>query len=279
MQVRRFSDEYDAVAPLHGMSPDELRDRDRLRSKVDRWIADEGGVVAASVSASTRPDARVALRFAGDALAVYGPLTEAASRAMEGTLIATLDEDDGDRIAALRLVGFVPEVVAERFTVAFDAVLARVGRAWTPSGYALRPVVECDLERTLALDDAIRNLVPGTDGWTGSVDAFAAELASPEMDPSAYLIAIDEATGDYAGLIRFWRNPGQPRLGLLGVLPEHRSRPVAAALLEQATRAASTWGSPTFETETSTANAALHRRLSDLAAERRGRFVQLRFAD
>ena len=70
-----------------------------------------------------------------------------------------------------------------------------------------------------------------------------------------------------AGLVRIWRNPDEPSLGLIGVLPEHRHTLIAAALLQQALTAASGWGSETFLAATSPANAVIYPRMARLDAE------------
>ncbi|WP_370452685.1 GNAT family N-acetyltransferase [Kribbella sp. VKM Ac-2568] len=45
-------------------------------------------------------------------------------------------------------------------------------------------------------------------------------------------MAVDLA-GDYAGLVRIWNGPRPlPRLGLIGVLPAHRRRGLARALVQ-----------------------------------------------
>ena len=89
-------------------------------------------------------------------------------------------------------------------------------------------------------------------------------------------MAIDDQTGEYAGLIRIWRNPSGPRFGLIGVLPEYRGTPLAPALLKRALKAASRWGHDSFVAEVSPSNTAVHRRMVSLGAESRGRVLQLR---
>ncbi len=148
-------------------------------------------------------------------------------------------------------------------------------RAWIPSGYAVRSVADVDEERAFALDNRVRSLVPGTDGWIGNRDWFSDELRSEELDPNAYLLAVEQATDEFAGLVRIWRNPDGPRLGLIGILPEHRRTPLAAALLKQGLEAASTWGHEAFGTETSLANKGTYPALRRMGLTPVGRFHQL----
>jgi hypothetical protein len=70
-----------------------------------------------------------------------------------------------------------------------------------------------------------------------------------------------------AGLVRIWRNPGEPSLGLIGVLPKHRHTTLAAEMLRRALTTASTWGSDTFTAATSPANPVIYPRMRLLDAE------------
>lgn len=164
----------------------------------------------------------------------------------------------------------------DRFVVPFDAILRRLERtAWVPTGYAIRSVDDVDEDRAFELDNKGWNLVPGTDGWRGDRVWFGEELRSDEFDPAAYLIAIEETTVTYAGLLRVWRNPDGSRPGLVAVLPEHRVHSLAAALLKQGLGAASQWGFDTLATETSPQSPATYPRLIRMGSQPVGRFHQL----
>ena len=81
---------------------------------------------------------------------------------------------------------------------------------------------------------------------------FHEELTdAPPFDPDGYLVAVDKRTGRYVGLVRFWRNPTGPRLGLLGVLPEFRIPSLAAGLLEAGLTGAADQASPKRSTRRS----------------------------
>ncbi len=230
----------------------------------------------AAVTALRRPDTRMFVSFVGSEPAAYGPLTEAAARSLGRPVSTMVDEDDVPKVAALRDAGFEPENVSERFRIGFGDVLPRLTRAWVPSGFSIHPADEVDEDRLFALDNAVRHDVPGTDGWQGDRRWFHEELAeAPPFDPAAYLVAVDDQTDRYVGLVRVWRNPDGPRFGLIGVLREYRRTPIAAALLKHALSAASGWGHATFTTETSLTNAVIYPRLQQLAAESMGRFLQL----
>lgn len=277
MRVVRFTDEYELAAPLYGLSPADLRGRDvRHRSPLLRWLAVRDGAATAVATASVRPDDRTFLQVVGDPedVAALGPW---ASHELGRSVHLTVDESAAELNRRLRAAGFVPEVISEGFRIRFADALHRLRRAWIPRPYHVLSSRVVDEDRLFQLDNSLRNDVPGTDGWRGDRDSFHAELAEvPPFDPEAYLVAIDSATDEYAGLVRIWRNDDGPRLGLLGVLRGHRKAPLAAALLRRGLEAASRWGYPTFVTETSLSNAIVHPRLQRLATESTGRFIQMK---
>ena len=276
MHVSRFTDEYDELAALLDVPPNGLRLADgRFEHGVDRWIAHDGGAIVASVRTFTRPDGRTFLMFEGGRLSALPTLAEAAVDVPGSTLWAMVDDEDTERSSAFASAGFAIAYTFDRFDVRFDTALARLRRAWVPTGYAIHPVSEIDVDRAFALDNAIRSFVPGTEGWEGNREWFVDELASEEFAADAYLVAVHEPSEQPVGLIRIWRNPDGPRLGLIGVLPEHRRPSLAAALLNTALTPASGWGYPSFTTETSTANRDVHPGLTRIGADVTGRFHQL----
>ena len=276
VRIEKFSDEYELIAPLYGMSASDLRDRDQRQGQfLQRWyVMDEERVVAAAVP-WLRPDDRMFLAFRVEDVRAYGLLADVINQALNRPVSTMCEDAEAEHLKALMEAGFRIETTADRFVVSFMPALALLDRAWVPRGYAIRSVSDVDERRAFELDNEIRNLVPGTDGWVGDREWFGEELRSPEFDPSAYLIAVEEATDAYVGLLRIWRNPTGPRLGLIGILPEHRRRPMAAALLKQGLSAASTWGHDTFATETSPSNPHTYPRLVRMGFNRVGRFHQL----
>lgn len=276
MQVARFTDQYAEVAPVYGTTVDELRARDERQSQVlQRWIAVEDDVVIGALVTWLRPDNRMFLMFRVTDPRVYGPLTDAAGVALGRSVTTMCDDAETEHLAALQDAGFRIEMSGDRFAIPFDVLLPRLDRAWVPKRYVIRSVADVDEDRAFRLDNKVRNLVPGTDGWYGDREWFGKELRSDEFDPTAYLIAIEEATETYAGLLRVWRNPDGPRLGLVAVLPEHRVRPLAGALLKRGLNAASTWGFDNLVTETSPDNPDTYPGLMRMRLQPVGRFHQL----
>ncbi len=276
MKAARFGDEYGLLAPLYGVSPAELRRRDEEQAQpVRRWYVVEESRAVAAVQASLRPDNRTFLSCRVLEVEAYGPLITEAAEALDMPLYATCDESDSEHMSALRRSGFHIEVTNDRFVIPFDAALRRLARAWLPEGYRIRSVADVDEDRAFRLDNAVRSFVPGSEGWMGNRRWFSEELQSAEFDPDAYLVAVDEATDSCVGLLRIWRNEDGPRLGLIGVLPQHRVRSLAAALLRQGLSAASRWGFDTFSAETSPQNPHTYPALLRMGLEPIGRFHQL----
>jgi hypothetical protein len=65
-----------------------------------------------------------------------------------------------------------------------------------------------------ALDDALRQDVPGADGWVNDPYEFCEyTFDDRHFDPATYLVAVDDVNQAYAGLARVWNNPGRPPSG------------------------------------------------------------------
>jgi GNAT superfamily N-acetyltransferase len=277
VEVVRFTDEYELAAGVYDMAAAELRARDERHGQpLQRWMAVDEGEVAAAVSTWWRPDDRTFMYFVGPDRDAYPLLTEAVVNALGRPVHTFADAGDGGLVEALRSAGFEVEVVEEGFRVRFDRALAWLRRAWLPIGFSIHPADALDEDRLFLLDNTLRQDTAGTDGWQGDREWFHDELAeSPPFDPSAYLVAVDDRTGEYVGLVRIWRNPGGPRFGLIGTLPQYRTTTIAGALLRQALLAASEWGHETFTAETSPANPTTYRRISRFGADSLGQFYQM----
>ena len=277
VKVVRFRDQYELAAGVYDVAAAELRALDERQGQpLQRWIAVHQGEAVAAVSTWRRPDDRTFLYFVGPDRAAYSLLTDAVVEALGQTAHTFADAGDGELVDALRSAGFKVELVEEGFRIRFDEVLARFRRAWVPSGLSIHSANAVDEDRLFALDNTLRQDTLGTDGWQGDRDWFHDELAeSPPFDPSAYLVAVNDRTGDHVGLVRIWRNPTGPRFGLIGVVPQYRTTTIAGALLRRALLAASQWGHETFTAETSPSNPTIYRRLSRLGAESLGQFYQM----
>ncbi len=274
VRIERFVDHYDQIAALFDRSPDELRARDEQQAS-ERWLALRDDRLVGAAAAVHRPDDRTILAFVGDPETI-GPLTTAASTEIRGRICAQVDGADSARVGALRRAGFAVEVVVEAVTIRFDSALRVFGRVPVPAGFSIVAADRVDAGRLFTLDNTIRQDVPGCDGWRGDRSWFRDELAeAPPFDPDGYLVAVDDTNGEYAGLVRIWRDPTGPRLGLIGVARQYRTTLLAAALLRRALEGAARWGSETFTTEASPSNATIHRRFERVGAIRDGRRLQM----
>lgn len=277
MLVSPFDGDYDAIAPVHGVDATAVRTRDLRLGRPKRWVAWDEGRAIATVTASPRPDQRLFMSFEGVDDAI-GPLALAAAQELDRPIHALVASSDTIRLDQLTNVGFVIESTIESFDVPFLAARRALRRAWLPAGHRVISAAVADRTRLFELDNLVRNDVPGCDGWLGRREWFDAELDdAPPFDPDAYLVMEHMASCAYVGLVRIWRNPTGPRLGLVGTRRTHRRAPFAAHLLDLALRAASGWGFDTFATEASTANRVTHPALRRLGAMSTGMSHQLVF--
>jgi ribosomal protein S18 acetylase RimI-like enzyme len=142
-----------------------------------------------------------------------------------GEVYCTVDEADADSLTLCRRLGFVVNRRESRYVVPTDAIPpVRI-----PEGVNVVSADQADEERLRLLDDALRQDVPGTDGWRWDEVGFREEF-DDAYDPSTYLVAVAQ-DGEYVGLVRVWHKPQGARLGMIGVLPRYRRRGLARALL------------------------------------------------
>jgi len=268
MRVSKFTDEYRLAAPLYGLSEDALRARDLEQPEESgRWLAFDGSAAVGAATTFFRPDDRLFLRVVGDDPAVYLLLIEEAAAALRRAVHVTVDADRLEIVGVLRDAGLEEEYRGREFRIRFERALVRLRRASLPTGYAIHSADGVDADELFDLDCRLRSITPGTDGWRGNRTWFDDELSeSPPFDPSGYLVATGP-TGAMAGLVRVWRNPNEPSLGLIGVIPEHRHTTIAGELLRRALSAASRWGSDTFTAATSLTNRVIYSKMERLSAE------------
>jgi hypothetical protein len=242
LDIRRFGGEYDVVGSLLGITAEELRRRDVARdAPVERWVAVVGDVVIGAATAGLRPDNRMFVRLAGD-VGSYGPLSLVVREELGRSVYAMVDEADAAHVAALAAAGFATEMVAERFRIRFDEALLLFRKEWVPTWARVESADAFDEQRLFDLDNELRQDVLGSEGWHGNRQWFHDELTvSPPFDPAAYLVAMDQRSGELVGLVRIWRNPDGPRFGMIGIRRSYRSTTIAGGLMRRALLAASTW--------------------------------------
>ena len=180
----------------------------------------------------------------------------------------TVDEADVDAYLAL---GFSVHRREGTYVVPTGAT-----RVVPPSGIALVDADGVDEERLRLLDDELRQDVPGSDGWRWAEAGFREETyESPQFDPTTYLVAVDEASGELVGIVRVWMRQPIPRLGFIGVRRDLRQRGIARALLGEVFSHLRDRGIAEVTTEIDETNVASRALLEGLGARRKGTSVEL----
>jgi RimJ/RimL family protein N-acetyltransferase len=242
------------------------------------WHALEDDVVVGKGYALHRPDGRVLV----SADTWRDDVFEVVVRAMVGDLgepvFTVVDEDDREHLGRWSALGFRDHRREDEFVIPTDPALTGLADAAPPPGYTLVTADAADEDRLRDLDERLRQHVPGTAGWVSTPEDFRRQTYDSRwLDPATYLVAIrdDGDEGEYAGLARVWRGRRVPRLGLVGVLPPHRRRGLARALLAAAFRPLHERGVARVAAEVDQANTASQTLLRSIGATRTGGAIEL----
>ena len=239
------------------------------------WRALDGDLVAGEVRARLRPDNRWFLYFDTWRADAYPPLADAVARDLGGDLYVTLEDAEYDALDACAQAGFVVHRRESYYRIPADRAVAGLAGAVLPAGLDVLSAADADITRLRRLDDTLRQDVPGSEGWRWDAEEFRAETFGPFFDPATYLVAVDRASGEYAGLVRIWRNRAGPRLGLIATLARYRRRGVARALLGQAFAVLAARGETSVTCEVDDTNVASVSWLTGLGARRYGGNAEL----
>jgi ribosomal protein S18 acetylase RimI-like enzyme len=239
------------------------------------WRALDGDLVAGEVSARRRPDNRWFLYFDTWRADAYPPLADAVARDLGRDLYVTLEDAEYDALDACAEAGFAAHRRESYYRVPADPAVTGLTGAVLPAGFDVISAADADITRLRLLDDALRQDVPGSAGWRWDARQFQAETFGPFFDPATYLVAVDRAGGEYAGLVRIWRNRAGSRLGLIATLAPYRRRGVARALLGQAFAALAARGDTSVVGDVDDTNVASISLLTGLGARRYGGNVEL----
>lgn len=254
--------------------PDPAAPPDRALAGLS-WRAVDGTEVAGQVSAWLRPDERCFLYFDTWQPAAYRPLADAVARDLGRDLYVSLDDAEFDALEACEAAGFAEHRRESYYRIRTDPELTGLAGVTLPAGLGVLSAADADISRLRLLDDALRQDVPGSDGWRWEPGAFLAETFGDSFDPATYLVAVAASSGEYAGLARVWIRPDEPRLGLIAMLPAYRRSGAARALLALAFGVLSARGEPTVVAEVDDANVACTALLTGLGARRYGGSVEL----
>lgn len=211
-----------------------------------------------------RPDGRSFVRVPAD-------VVDAPDR----TLYSMVDEEDAEARERWEQLGFHVNRWESVYRVTTDPAVTGLRDVETPRGFQFVSADRVDEDRLRLLDDALRQDVPGTDGWRWSEAAFHEETFCSEFDPATYLVAVEQATGEYVGLARLWNKLSGPRLGLLAVLPAYRRRGLARALLAPPLAVLHDRGEHGVLAEVDDTNVASVSLISGLGAKRIGGAIEL----
>lgn len=239
------------------------------------WRALDGDLVAGEVRARLRPDNRWFLYFDTWRADAYPPLADAVARDLGSDLYVTLEDAEYDALDACAQAGFAVHRRESYYRIPADRAAAGLAGAVLPAGLDVLSAADADITRLRRLDDALRQDVPGSEGWRWDAEEFRTETFGPFFDPATYLVAVDRASGEYAGLVRIWRNRAGPRLGLIATLARYRRRGVARALLGQAFGVLAARGETSVTCEVDDTNVASVSWLTGLGARRYGGNAEL----
>jgi len=198
------------------------------------WRARDGGDVVGAVTAFLRPDNRWLIWFDTCRVDACQPLVAVVAGNVASDLYANADETDAEAVARLIDLGFAQNRREGIYLMPTDPARTRLADVAVPDETVIISAASADEDDLRLLDDALRQDVPGNDGWEWDPGDFHTETFCDDFDPATYLVAADTGSGDYIGLARIWIGSGTPRLGLIAVLPPYRRRGVAKALLARA---------------------------------------------
>jgi hypothetical protein len=198
----------------------------------DGWMAHHGEAVVGQAVAFVRPDSRCFVAFRSCCAEAYRPLVQAIAEHLRRDLHTEIDDADAEVRDRLVDLGFVISRREHIYTIPTDPTVTGLSNVAVPAGLKVVTADRVDEDLLRELDDELKQDVPGADGWKWDRQGFRKETYdAPDFDPATYLVAIERASGRYAGLVRVWNRPGGPRLGLIGVGRLYRRRGLARSLL------------------------------------------------
>jgi ribosomal protein S18 acetylase RimI-like enzyme len=242
----------------------------------DGWAARHGEVVVGKAAALVRPDDRCFVVFGACHAQAYRPLLRAIAQHWRRDLYTEVGEADPgvrDRLVGL---GFVVNRREHTYAIPTDPVVTGLTDLAVPAGFEIVTADRVGEDRLRELDDELRQDVPGADGWTWDRQGFRKETYdAPGFDPATYLVAVEQASGRYAGLVRVWNRPSGPRLGLIAVGRPYRRRGLARLLLGLVLGVLHQRGRTEVIAEVDVTNTGSNRLLIGLGARRAGGFTEL----
>jgi ribosomal protein S18 acetylase RimI-like enzyme len=257
-----FDGHYAQLGAWTGETVEELRQQEaHHEGPRDLWLAWEDDRVVGVMQPWTPPNGRSTLYFGrcrDDAFA-------ALAAAVQGECYARLDVADAEK-----LPGFVEVRRENEYEIPVVAFTAP-----TPPGLTIISAGDTELDKLMLLDCALREDIPGSEGWQPDPQWFREETYdSPYFDPQTYAVALDGE--QYIGLARVWNGPQPlPRLGMIGVLAAYRRMGLATALLAQVFGPLAERGEKVVTAEADATNTASNTLLSGFGGRVVGGMVEL----
>ena len=239
------------------------------------WRAFNGQQAIGAVTAFLRPDDRWFVNFDVGQDASYQPLLLAVAANTGSDLYTTVDETDEQALAMFARLGFAVNRRESNVLIPTDPDITGLTAVDEPDDVVIISAVDADEDQLRLLDDALRQDVPGSAGWTWNPGDFHEETFDSQFDPATYLIAVERTSGQYIGLVRVWSMPGRPRLGLIAIRRSYRRRGIASTLLARAFRVVYERGETEVTAEVDDTNSLSVSLLLRLGARRLGGTIEL----
>jgi GNAT superfamily N-acetyltransferase len=199
------------------------------------WHALVDDEVAGKAHVIRRPDRRFFVAIDAWRDDVFDALLDAVVHDLPHELATIAAEADDAELTRWTRRGFAEHRRDDEYEIPLDD--PGLLRAPVPAGYSLISAGDAEVAELCRLDEELRRSVPATRGWVNDPDEFVEQtLHSTLFHPEAQLVAVEEATGAYAGLVRVGVARRWAKLAFIGVRPGHRRQGLGTALLASALR-------------------------------------------
>lgn len=238
------------------------------------WHALEDDIVVGRGHALHRADGRAFISIDTWVDDVFIAIAEAMTQDLPAPVYTVVADDDREHLGRWSMLGFRDNRREDEYAIPTAPEATGLGTALLPAGFTLVGADRVDEGRLRGLDQTLRQDVPGYAGWINDPEEFhRLTFENRFFDPATYLVAVHES--EYVGLVRILGLPRQPRLGLIGVLPEYRRRGLARAMLAAALRPLHERGVTTVSAEADESNPASRVLLKGVGAIRTGGAIEL----
>jgi ribosomal protein S18 acetylase RimI-like enzyme len=193
------------------------------------WHALVDDEVAGKAHAVRRPDRRYFVAIDAWRDEVFDALLDAVGHDLPHELSTIAAETDSLELVRWTRHGFEERRRDDEYEIPLDDADRTV--VPMPAGYSLASAADADVDELRRLDDELRQTVPGTRGWVNDPDEFEQTMHSTLFRPATHLVAVEEATGAYVGLVRVRVATRWAKLACVGVRPGHRHRGLGRAMV------------------------------------------------